>query len=261
MNNPKKQREKVKDQFTKQAAAYAKVVEASKTKAGAGFDRIQFIEASSDDNVLDVACGTGAFALTLAKYVNSVMGIDCTPAMINQARSLQREKDAKNISWHIGDVHDLPFDRDSFSLVVCSAAFHHLDDPLGTLLEMARVCQVGGKIVVNDVTPFPEKSSEFDWIEHLKDPSHTHALTLPELKSVGQAARLEEWKTSSYEATFPLDFILNTVFPEKVTIDEIRALYRQDAESGDDRFGIKATLKGEEIWVSYPMSAVVWLKN
>ena len=71
-----------------------------------------------DDTVLDVACGAGLVACEFAKVVSHVVGIDLTTAMIEQTKRLQKEKDLRNIDWRIGDVSNLPFEDDSFSLTV-----------------------------------------------------------------------------------------------------------------------------------------------
>lgn len=258
MNDDDAQKSRVKDQFTRQASSYSGVVESSQVRSRPGFDRIEFIRPRGDDRVLDIACGTGSLALSLAPHVQWVTGIDLTPAMIEQARLAQQRASAQNLDWHIGDVAVLPFADDSFSLGVCSAAFHHMDNPLQALRELRRVCRGGGRIMINDVTPEPATRVAFDGLEQLKDPSHTRALTLAELRGLGVEAGLDELRVTRYEATFPLDLIMKTVFPEAVTVAEICDRYRQDAEAGDNQLGVNAHLRGDELWVSYPMSAVLW---
>lgn len=249
---------RVVDQFTRQASSYARLTDGKKVNSR--FDRMAFIDPKPVDTVLDVACGTGSLALSLAEHVDRVTGIDLTPAMLDQARGAQLKSGVKNVNWQIGDAASLRFGNNSFSLVVCGAAFHHMEDPLRVLEEMRRVCSPGGRILVNDVTPAPEKAEEFDYIENLKDPSHTHALSLEELRELGLAADLEEFQVVAYLTTLPLEFVLSTNFPEDVTIEELVGMYKADALNGEDRYGINATLEDENIIVSYPMSAVLWEK-
>jgi ubiquinone/menaquinone biosynthesis C-methylase UbiE len=52
--------------------------------------------------VLDVACGPGIVACELANFVSYVTGIDITPAMIEQAEQIQKEKKLDDITWKIG---------------------------------------------------------------------------------------------------------------------------------------------------------------
>ena len=81
------------------------------------------------DTVLDVACGTGIVVCEYAKFVNHVVGIDLTPAMIEQAKILQRKKKLNNIEWRTRDVSILPFNDNSFSIVITRYSFHHMHDP------------------------------------------------------------------------------------------------------------------------------------
>ena len=72
------------DQFTQQATSYARVVNSQSSSNP--FDRIAFIGPCAEDNVLDIACGSGSLAISLAEHVNGVTGIDLTPAMIEQEK-------------------------------------------------------------------------------------------------------------------------------------------------------------------------------
>lgn len=74
--------------------------------------------------------------------------------MIEQAKALQKENILSNLKWEIGNVSEqLPYPSNSFSIVVTRFSFHHLLKPLSVLIEMKRVCTVGGQIIVKDPTP------------------------------------------------------------------------------------------------------------
>src|SRR5499433_3262429 len=90
------------DQFTRQAIPFS--------TAPSIKDEIALkllIEASGagpEDTVLDVACGGGIVVCGFARVVGHATGIDLTPAMIERARQLQREKGLTNVTWKLGDV-------------------------------------------------------------------------------------------------------------------------------------------------------------
>ena len=44
-----------------------------------------------------------------------------------------------NVNLHYGSVTSLPFDNDSFDLVICANAFHYFENPQLALTEMRRV--------------------------------------------------------------------------------------------------------------------------
>jgi ubiquinone/menaquinone biosynthesis C-methylase UbiE len=45
--------------------------------------------------------------------------------MIDKAKEIQKDKKLENISWKIGDATNLPFDDESFSIVITRYSFHH----------------------------------------------------------------------------------------------------------------------------------------
>ena len=49
------------------------------------------------------------------------------------------------------DVHDIPYQDETFDLVFMSHAFEHFVNPIRALLEIKRVLKVGGKVII--VTP------------------------------------------------------------------------------------------------------------
>ena len=92
--------------------------------------------------------------------------------MLEQARVAQEKHGIEGISWVQGDAAVLPFPDEAFSLIICSAAFHHFADPAKVLSEMTRVCRPGGHVVVIDVTPDAGKANAYDRMERMRDPSH-----------------------------------------------------------------------------------------
>jgi ubiquinone/menaquinone biosynthesis C-methylase UbiE len=255
--NDQEQNERVIDQFTRQAAGYARLT--AHTHAARSANPLALIGARPDDIALDVACGAGGLTLPLAAMVRHMTGVDLTPAMIDEAKLAQQAKGIATIDWRIEDAQALSFDDASFSLVVCGAAFHHFADPGRVLAEMRRVCAAGGRMAVMDVTPPAAKSAAFDAIEHRRDPSHVHALTPAELRNLGVELGLSEIAFEQCASpTLPLDPVLASSCPTECSIDEIHDLYRADALSGDDAFGLAATLVDDRIFLSYPISLAVW---
>lgn len=252
--------DQVIDQFTQQAAGYAALTKAVPGDRAAAFRAL--VGVKPDDIALDICCGTGAIALGLAPYVASMTGIDLTPAMLAQARVTQAERGIGPIDWVEGDARTLPFADAGFSLVLCGAAFHHLEAPEQVLAEMARVCRPGGRVVVRDVTPDARTNAAYDRIERLRDPSHHHALTPEELRGLGEGLALSMPVIATHvTADLSFDAILATSHPEKCTRDDLLGLMREDAEEGADRLGFAARLIDGRVHVSYPMTIAVWTRT
>ena len=101
---------------------------------------------ASGQRVLDVACGTGALTLAVAKQVGptgTVFGLDPNPAML----AVARRKPAR-IEWIDGRAERLPFEDRSFDAVVSQFGFMFFDDKVAALREMMRVLRPGGRLAV-----------------------------------------------------------------------------------------------------------------
>ncbi|MAU08438.1 MAG: methyltransferase type 11 [Anaerolineaceae bacterium] len=96
--------------------------------------------------VLDVACGTGVLARSIAERVGSsgtVFGLDVNPGMLTVAA---RQND--NVIWREGRAEALPFDTASFDAVVSQFGLMFFEDRRATIAEMARVLKPGGSLAV-----------------------------------------------------------------------------------------------------------------
>jgi len=102
------------------------------------------------DIVIDVACGTGAMAVQLARHAEHVTGIDLAEEMISTAKRLARRRGIKNISFELQDATDLSCYTDrQFDVAVASMAMHQFDPEvaLKVLSEMGRIAQ---RIIIAD---------------------------------------------------------------------------------------------------------------
>lgn len=250
------QNARVRDQFEKQAVSYAALISRTKDTSFPTF--LDAVKPLHTDRMLDVGCGTGRFAISVAPLVANVVGIDLTSAMLEQARRSQAAAQIENIEWQQGDVTELPFTDGQFTLVTSRTMLHHVVSPRRVVEEMRRVCAPGGRIFISDVTPNPDKVAAFDAIEILRDPSHTHAMTQSELRAIGAELGLTEINVTGYLARLPLESVLQTSFPEPGMLDRVRRLYRFDAECGADTLGLAARFDDGAITIAYPMSMLTW---
>jgi len=243
-------------QFTKQAIPFAQMSQHS-NQFGLEL-MLKLGEPNTDYTILDVACGPGIVACEFAKRVSHVTGIDLTPAMIEQAKLLQKEKNLKNMDWKIGDVYDLPFNDESFSMVVTRYSFHHFIEPKRVLQEMIRVCKPGGKILVIDVTPDEDKRDSYDFVEKLRDSSHTKALTLYELKKMMEISGLTDIKIEHQDLEMELDHILQSSLLNPVIVNKIKHLFKEDLTKNN--LGMKSHLINDNIYFYFPISMVIGIK-
>jgi SAM-dependent methyltransferase len=96
--------------------------------------------------VLDVACGTGVLARTIAERTNSggsVTGLDVNEGMLAVAT-----KKAPHIEWRQGTAEALPFDDEQFDAVVCQFGLMFFEDRRVAIQEMIRVLRPNGHLAL-----------------------------------------------------------------------------------------------------------------
>lgn len=94
--------------------------------------------------VLDVACGTGIVARTVAERLQgrgAIVGLDCNDAMLTVAARVRAD-----VEWRRGDAGALPFAERSFDTVLCQMALMFFPDRRAALGEMRRVVTGAGAV-------------------------------------------------------------------------------------------------------------------
>ena len=104
------------------------------------------------EKVLDVACGSGNATFPAAQRRAEVTGLDITPELLEAGRAQAKEAGLE-IEWVEGDAEDLPFDDESFDVVLSAIGSMFAPDHVATAREMARVARSGGRVCVASWTP------------------------------------------------------------------------------------------------------------
>ncbi|ASA19877.1 class I SAM-dependent methyltransferase [Paenibacillus donghaensis] len=102
--------------------------------------------------VLDVSSGRGTQAIFYAQnYGVHVTGIDISPQMIQSATQAAGQAGmADQVSFRAGDSQALPFNEDTFDVVINECAVGIPDDSQQVLNEMVRVVKPGGAVVIHE---------------------------------------------------------------------------------------------------------------
>jgi demethylmenaquinone methyltransferase/2-methoxy-6-polyprenyl-1,4-benzoquinol methylase len=106
------------------------------------------VAARPGDRVLDVASGTGAVAVELARRCGcEVVGLDQSPEMLSTARvRIARAGLSARIELAEGHADELPFEDGEFEALTFTYLLRYVDDPAATLRELARVVRSGGTV-------------------------------------------------------------------------------------------------------------------
>lgn len=107
---------------------------------------VRTLNVRSGEDVLDIACGNGNTAITAKRKGANVTGIDITAELLDLAVEEAKIAQVDGITWKEGDAQNLPFEDESFDVVL--STFGHMFAPQADLVakEMIRVTKKGGRI-------------------------------------------------------------------------------------------------------------------
>jgi ArsR family transcriptional regulator len=108
-------------------------------------------------DVADFGCGTGALAVSMARWASRVWAIDQSAEALAQARERATREGRTNITFLCEDLHRLSLPPGERDLVVISQSLHHMEAPPAVLAEAARILKPGGKLVVLELMPHDER--------------------------------------------------------------------------------------------------------
>jgi SAM-dependent methyltransferase len=115
----------------------------------------RLVEASSigaDVVVLDVAAGTGNASIPAAKAGAQVTASDLTPELLDAGRA-RAESEGLALDWVQADAEHLPFEDESFDVVISSIGAMFAPHHQHVADELVRVCRRGGKVGLLSWTP------------------------------------------------------------------------------------------------------------
>ena len=146
--------------------------------------------------VLEVAPGPGYLSIEMAGLRRlHVTALDISHTFV-EIGSENARRAGVTVDFRQGDVAKMPFEADSFDLIVCQAAFKNFTMPRTALAEMHRVLRTGGTAVIEDMS---HDATHADIEEEVK------GMDLGRLSSFMTKATLERLRNRAYS---PLQFEL-----------------------------------------------------
>lgn len=96
-----------------------------------------------DHVILDIGCREGMFLQKLNDYgCSNLHGIDISKKAIKELNK------RSGMSGVVGDIHELPFEYDSYDFIVCTHTLEHSHDSKQAISEMKRVLRKGGFLFI-----------------------------------------------------------------------------------------------------------------
>jgi ubiquinone/menaquinone biosynthesis C-methylase UbiE len=101
--------------------------------------------------VLEIGVGTGGLLTELAARAGQVIGVDHSPAMLEEARRRLTAAGVGGIELRLGEMSHLPLPDTSVACVVANMVLHHAAEPSAVLAEIRRVLTPGGVLLLADL--------------------------------------------------------------------------------------------------------------
>ena len=106
------------------------------------YDRIPQVIA--DKEVLEIATGPGLLAKRVAGAAKKMVATDYSDGMIAEAK---KGNYPANLTFEVADATALPYEADSFDIVLIANALHIMPEPEKALSEIHRVLRPGGTLI------------------------------------------------------------------------------------------------------------------
>lgn len=129
-----------------------------------------------DDEVLDVGCGNGFATAIFSEKVKSIVGIDFSSEMVDQANTILKQNQGKksNISFKQTDVLNLSYPEDTFDVVIserCLINLRSWEEQKKAMLEIKRVLKKGGRHLMIEGT-----SGSLDKLNNIRESYGLHKI-------------------------------------------------------------------------------------
>lgn len=108
--------------------------------------------------VLDAGCGRGFYSSSLCQFsfVKKIIGIDLREKYLVKARRFITDK---RVTLQQADIYKLPFEPESFDLIISSEVMEHLPDDVKALKGLLKLTKKGGTLLIS----VPHANYPFLW--------------------------------------------------------------------------------------------------
>ncbi len=131
-------------------------------------DALEFAGVSSEDIILDVACGPGTLSLLAAPKVARIDAIDFSKQMLTAFEQSITKAEIKNISLSEGDGQNVPFEDETYDAAFSMFGLMFFPNRLKGFGELYRTLKPGGTAAVSSWVPLdesPEMKLMFDTLK------------------------------------------------------------------------------------------------
>jgi len=141
----------------------------------------------TNGRVLDIGTGTGSLAIEFAKKIPGVevIGLDLSDVVLEVAR--ENAQNVSRVSFEKGDAENMPFEDDTFDLVISSNTLHLVKNPIKMFDEIQRVLKPKGRFFIGDF----RRSLLGIFTQHIRA-----SYSPDEVKALLAQSKLQKWKVN-----------------------------------------------------------------
>lgn len=145
---------------------------------------IAYCPLSGEEEILDVACGTGELERRLlAKYDKiRIIGCDISQSMLKVARD--KLTGYNNVSFIECPADEISLEDESKDVIICCNSFHFFKKPKNVLQEWRRILRRSGKVFILDWCQDFWLCKALEFLKGKFDKAHHHIYTVDELSSM-----------------------------------------------------------------------------
>lgn len=125
------------------------------------------LELRPNDELLDLACGSGVHSIRLGKNGFGVTGVDISPSLVAYANELAREHQLENVAFVVGDMREPPCEAacDAVTILSQSFGFFGPEDDMTVLRAIRTALRPGGRFLLDLNEPDTLRETRRRWQE------------------------------------------------------------------------------------------------
>jgi broad specificity phosphatase PhoE/ubiquinone/menaquinone biosynthesis C-methylase UbiE len=203
-------------------------------------DFVRLADPRGDEQVLDVATGTGSVALAFAPHVASVLGVDLSPAMLERAEAVRSARRLANVHFRLGEIGVLPLQEASYDIITCHNLLHYASDLSDLFALLRRLLTAEGRLLVDEPlgSDDPVKRATLNAIALRRDPGVTQIWNAGEIEAALNAAGLRIIKSERYSLNRELDEWLSRAAADEATRNSVKLMFEAGVDA--DAAGLRS---------------------